>query len=56
MFNNANQLSNVGKASEFLSLLGLKCKYRNTPCYLSIIRLFLAPALIPVKPGILYTI
>jgi len=25
MFNDANQLSNVGEASEFLSLLGLKC-------------------------------
>ena len=26
MFNDANQLLNVGEAGEFLSLLGLKCK------------------------------
>ena len=31
MFNDANQLSNVGDASKFLSLLGLKCKYRDIP-------------------------
>ena len=37
MFNDANQLSNVGEASEFLSLLGLKCKYRNIPSYIFII-------------------
>ena len=50
MFNDANQLSNVGEASEFLSLLGPK--YRNIPSEISIIRLFLAPEFIPVKPGV----
>ena len=50
MFNDANQLSHVGEASEFPSLLGPK--YQNIPSEISIIRLFLAPELIPVKPGI----